>query len=193
MEPVYRSYRTMKRKIRSNAATDIQRMYRGLFVRKQIEALKTQIQCVPMDTAAYELDGDFICDSESDSDDDFDTEDAGASQLRSSGEMRSVDSDDELIQEHLIGKLTNAISGVGFSSSGSLNARVQALLEAKQGIKEKLRAFDEAFLTARGQLPTKAEKEIMRPHYDQYRQVFSRRFSQLMHLISAFVFDRRSR
>lgn len=156
MEAVYRSYRSMKRSIRSSAATDIQRMYRGMYVRRQIAALKSQISSIPMD---MELDGDGI-----DSGSDYDAKEGARDHYLPSSDMQSIDSEDDSVHESLIGTLTNAISEVGFSS-------LEELLEVKRQMKDKLRAFDEAFLTARGQLPSKAEKEIMRPYYDQYQRV----------------------
>ncbi len=49
--------------------------------------------------------------------------------------------------------------------------KYRELLEAKRALKRMLKQFDEDFLSKKGRNPKKADKEILRPQYQQYHEV----------------------
>jgi hypothetical protein len=53
-----------------------------------------------------------------------------------------------------------------------LYAKFKDLLLQKRTLKRKLKRFDEDFQARTGRLPKKADKEVMRPQYQKYHEVF---------------------
>lgn len=167
MDSVYKTYRNLKRVIRNNAASDIQRHFRGYSARKTLAGHRNQAGFVPMDTLDS-FDGDFLDDSEAD---EFDEH---TSKRSRDTDARSVDSDNMSEDEGmLMGTLTSGISGVGLHSPGSSQgtARYKELMGLKKTLKEKLKTFDDEFLKTHGHAPGKRDKEVMRPYYEQYHGV----------------------
>jgi hypothetical protein len=173
LEGVYKSYRSMKRGIRSGAAKDIQRYYRGHRVRTQLllSLHKMPSDVVPMDTASS-FESDFMNDS------DIEDGDDRRSKRPKDADQHSVESDtysdEDLLSDKAMGSLTSGISGVGFNLSetdAQSSSRFQELLGLKKEMKAKLKAFDDEFVEARGAMPSKEDKEIMRPYYEQYHDV----------------------
>jgi hypothetical protein len=53
-----------------------------------------------------------------------------------------------------------------------LYAKFKDLLLQKRTLKRKLKRFDEDFQARTGRLPKKADKEVMRPQYQKYHEVY---------------------
>lgn len=150
MNSIYIKYRELKRDIRDNAATDIQRVYRGwkdrLFIRRR----------------------KLLALSRSDDGDQrkvpYVTPVLGESRNNQSG------------AKNLVG---GSISGDS-SSSTNLFKRYRELRDSKRDLKKKLKKFDEDFLAQYGRNPKKSDKEVIRPMYQKYHEVSDVRVNILL-------------
>ena len=167
MEATYKAYRNMKRSIRSDAARDIQRYFRGYVARKRFKHRRISSPgSVPMETA---LPAEFEYSHESD-DDRF-------ARYYQDTNLRSADtdtySDEDAVMEKSMGTLASEFGGVGLQSleSDALKLRMKSLFSMKKDMKDKLRLFEEEFFKTRGSYPSKKDRQVMKPFYDQYNEV----------------------
>ena len=167
MEATYKAYRNMKRSIRSDAARDIQRYFRGFIARKQCkQRLASSPGSIPMETA---LPLEFEYSNESD--DDRFARYYHDTNIRSN--ETDANSDEDAVVEKSMGNLVNDLSGVGLQSveSEALKLRMKSLFSMKKDMKDKLRLFEEEFFKTRGSYPSKKDRQVMKPFYDQYNEV----------------------
>lgn len=201
MTATYNRYRDMKRDIRNSAATDIQRVARGHLVRRRgrgdmdrstgssSRSAKSQVGASPDTTppsVRRKLHGNPNAASPGKS----------ASKQQSNA---MVIEDLTSTPQPVIAEAKSTPSGAAMTSSSpsskgsavaaatpppnvsvqdqlsptgkQMYAKFKDLLLQKRTLKRKLKRFDEDFQARTGRLPKKADKEVMRPHYQKYHEV----------------------
>jgi len=169
MAPAYSRYKEVKRFVRDQAAVDIQKAWRGFRCRRLggFEAAAA--------AAAAAAGGG-----------------SGRGEPRRKGQRISVDSSDAAASIG-IDAMSIGISRVGpaqpFAHAPALALataptstalplevlqQCRSLQQEKREIKRRLKRFDEDFLRDHGRAPKKADKEVMRPVYQQYHDIKGR-------------------
>lgn len=172
METVYTRYRKLKKEIRDQSATDLQRAMRGYLSRKRHGRIFRRSTLIPSAITA----GTTAAVSDKSSG-------AGASAGGGSGKTSSVKRADYAHNFFVPpgGATTGAAAGGGAGGAealfpgsnipSSLYATYRDLLEKKRDLKRRLKKFDEDFFENWGRNPKKSDKEVIRPMYQSYHEV----------------------
>ena len=153
MQATYARYRDLKREIRHSAAIDIQRIIRGFVCRAALKRRKMSRKSSQTFFHPATVGSDSMT----------------APSLASSGSSTGNSRKGWSGAEHTT--LNNAVEQDSVSAEQELCNRYKDFLLQKKTLKRKLKRFDEEYFSKNGRLPKKADKEIMRPHYQKYHEV----------------------
>ena len=155
MQAVYTKYRDIKKAIRDHAATDIQRYIRGHLTR-----LRKKRNVNQKETTVN------IFNSETIKRNDHNVETLNVSRPSSAPMFLS-----ESKSEH---RSENTGKQESFSAIPTeIYSKYRELLGEKRELKRKLKRFDEDFESQYGRVPSRSDKEVMRPLYQKYHDVKS--------------------